>query len=459
MNRQKDDIDGQRLVSDWITEAYVAEASDLHIETQKDELRVRMRVDGTLRVIARRRVADAATVLAVLKVMAGLKVNERRLPQDGRFAFEHRRVSGLDIRLNVSPTLHGEKAVLRLIDNTKLRRNLDAVGFSPANLRRYREAISKPHGLVLHVGPTGSGKTTTLYSAVQELNDPSKNIHTVEDPVEYTLDGIGQTPVHTEYGLTFPLVLRALLRQDPDIIMIGEIRDLETAEIAVEAAMTGHLIFSTLHTNDALGTLARLREMGIADYHLSHALNAVASQRFCRRICRCATPEQPTAELQRLLPLQPRATYLAPRGCNRCRDEGYRGRTLIMELLTLDENLRRVIANGASGHELRVAALRAGMIPLVEDAVQKAADGETSLAEVLRATGGREEDDEPEPTRSAPAPARPAGRPTAPPEPLRRPTEAPRTSVKESQSGRVIVRKGDRRDRRVVRRPEGGDRA
>ncbi len=388
-------IDAEERINDWVLRAHSRGASDLHVEPLSASLRVRARVDGDLSRVDEIGEVNTAAVLARLKIMARLDVNERRVPQDGRIHFRDfcnsPEAKGLDLRINISPCLFGEKAVLRLIDNRKLKFRLEDLGYAPDALERYRECIHRPHGLTLHVGPTGSGKTTSLYAALAEIDSPRRNLVTVEDPIEYTREGYCQTQVNPDVGLSFPVVLRALLRQDPDVIMIGEIRDLETADIACEAAMTGHRVFSTLHTNDALGTVARLKDMGVPDFQISTALQCVVSQRFVRKLCPNCRQLERVDDLEKKL----RAQFYRAGGCRSCDMDGYTGRLAVMEVMSVDARVRQAIGKGERAKVLRRAARDAGMKTIYEDALMKAAKGLTSLAEVLRVTKGVQVSDRP----------------------------------------------------------------
>ncbi len=386
-------VEADDKVNEWVLKAYSKGASDVHIEPLSDTLRVRCRVDGELSRVDEISDVNAPAIIARLKIMANLDVNERRVPQDGRIHFRDfcREAKGLDLRVNITPCLFGEKAVLRLIDNNKSRFKLEDLGYSKNALERYRECLHRPHGLTLHVGPTGSGKTTSLYAAMAEINSPKRNLVTVEDPIEYTREGICQTQVNRDVGLTFPVVLRALLRQDPDVIMIGEIRDLETADIACEAAMTGHRVLSTLHTNDALGTIARLKDMGVPSFQIATALQVVVSQRFVRRLCNNCKQQDRVQGLEEKL----RAKFFRAGGCRECENTGYRGRAAVMEVMSVDERVRQAIGKDERAKVLRRAARNAGMKTIYEDALLKAARGVTSLAEALRVTKGVQVSDRP----------------------------------------------------------------
>src|SRR5579872_497535 len=374
------------VVDRWIKTAFERGASDVHIEPAGEEkLRVRFRCDGALQQFET--VSDAPRVLARIKVMAGLDVNERNVPLDGRIHVDGMGRAGLDIRVSIAPCMAGEKCVLRIIDNSRLGNKLDDIGMTPKMLSVYKPLVTSPNGLILHVGPTGSGKTTSLYAVVQTLNSPEVNIQTVEDPVEYSVPGITQTQVNHELGLDFPRVLRALLRQDPNVILVGEIRDAETAEIAVEAALTGHLVLSTLHTNDAVGTVVRLVDMGIAPYCIAYALRAVVAQRFTRVICQaCKKQVAPPEEFVKLTGVN-RPIFHAE-GCKDCRKDGYSGRVPIFELMPMSLALRKAIYAQASPDVLLQVAQKNGLISLWHDGVDKVFGGITSLEEMLRVVKG-----------------------------------------------------------------------
>ncbi|MEZ6188531.1 MAG: GspE/PulE family protein [Planctomycetota bacterium] len=378
----------EHLVNSWITTAYERGASDLHIEPHtKDRVRVRMRVDGQLRQLET--ADDPRKIMARIKVMAELDVNEKDKPLDGRINFGQRggSIPHLDLRVSTTPCLGGEKIVMRLIDNRKLSLKLESLGFTNAMLKKYKPAVESPHGLILHVGPTGSGKTTSLYALLKTIHKTELSITTVEDPVEYDVQGITQTNVDHEQGLTFPLVLRAMLRQDPDVIMVGEIRDAETAEIATEAAMTGHLVLSTLHTNDSVGTVVRLMDMGIAPYCIAYAMRCVVSQRFAAKLCQgCKRSSQPPEHIRRILG-ENRPIYQAP-GCTTCGRAGTKGRIPIFEFLPNSAALRQAIYAGATPDALQEVAKKNGLISMWDDARDKVHTGQVSIEEALRVVKG-----------------------------------------------------------------------
>ncbi|WP_345060805.1 type II secretion system ATPase GspE [Acidovorax lacteus] len=379
-----------RMVSAIIGRVTDLRASDIHLEPFDDGLHVRYRVDGvisTAEVIPPR---HSAAVNSRVKLMAHLDIAERRLPQDGRIKT---RVKGreLDLRVSTVPTVHGESVVMRVLDRSSVRFSLEDMGFAPDTLERFNALLARPHGILLVTGPTGSGKTTTLYAALSKIDADAHKIITVEEPVEYQLEGINQIQVHAQIGLSFARALRSILRQDPDIIMIGEMRDTETAQIAVQSALTGHLVLSTLHTNTAAGAVVRLTDMGVERYLITSSVNGVLSQRLVRRLCaQCREPYQPEPGLLQTSGL---ARFMAPGaplyravGCDHCRGSGYSGRTGVHELLTLDDALRRAILEGADASRLHQLAQAGGMLSLYEDGLRKVAAGETSLDEVLRVT-------------------------------------------------------------------------
>ncbi|GIW72274.1 MAG: hypothetical protein KatS3mg102_1816 [Planctomycetota bacterium] len=382
-----------KLVHRLIEDAYARRASDIHIEPFEDEVQVRYRIDGVLHEEMRLDPEAARPLTARLKIMARLDISEQRLPQDGRIRFREFVPEGPDIELRVAtaPMIWGEKTVMRILDRQAGIVPLEQLGYSEHNFARYTRCLEAPYGMVLHCGPTGSGKTTSLYAALAYCNTPDLNIQTAEDPVEYTLKGVNQLQVHPKIGLTFARALRSYLRQDPDIILVGEIRDLETAQIAIEAALTGHQVFSTLHTNDAASTITRLVEMGVEPFLITGAVLGICAQRLVRRLCpRCRLVHEPSEAERELLGLEPgeRAELFAanPDGCPHCNRTGYKGRMGVHEVLVLNEAVRAVAARrGASSSEIHEAAVReAGLVPLFEDAMEKVRQGHTDLAEALR---------------------------------------------------------------------------
>ena len=379
-----------RMVNQIIGRVIDMRASDIHLEPFEDGLHVRYRVDG---VIASADVIAPALSPAVnsrVKLMAHLDIAERRLPQDGRIKT---RVKGreLDLRVSTVPTVHGESLVMRVLDRSSVRYSMESIGFAHDNLVRFNQLLARPHGILLITGPTGSGKTTTLYTALSKLDADAHKIITVEEPVEYQLAGINQIQVHQQIGLTFANALRSILRQDPDIIMIGEMRDGETAQIAVQSALTGHLVLSTLHTNTAAGAIVRLQDMGIESYLITSSVNGVLSQRLVRRLCEhCKSPYVPEASLLSgsgftRMGLTPMHLYKSV-GCEQCRQTGYGGRCGIHELLVIDDAMRRAILDGLDAAALHNKATGAGMHTLYEDGLLKVAAGITSLDELLRVT-------------------------------------------------------------------------
>ncbi len=377
-----------RLVNLLIENAIGAEASDIHIEPFEDTLRVRYRLDGILfeQEAPPRRLQAAVT--SRIKLMAEMNIAERRLPQDGRIrvTLHGRRV---DIRVSTMPTVHGESIVMRLLDRASVFLPLEKLGFAPDTLARFDALIKRPHGILLVTGPTGSGKTTTLYGALDKINSTDLKIITVEDPVEYQLKGVNQIPVKPKIGLTFATGLRHIVRQDPDVILIGEIRDLETAEIAIQAALTGHLVFSTLHTNDAPGAITRLQDMGVEPYLVASVLEGVLAQRLLRRVCQaCRTPDAPNAADLEALGIEGAAgaELWRGRGCDECRGTGYRGRTGIYELFPITEDARSLILRRAPSRDIRREAVEHGMVTLRLDGWRKACAGVTTVEEILRVT-------------------------------------------------------------------------
>ena len=378
-----------KLVNYLICQAARDGASDIHIEPTERLLRVRYRVDGVLRPGPEPPAHLAAAVASRIKVMAGLDISERRLPQDGRInvMLEGR---SLDLRVSTLPMPQGEKVVMRLLDSSAVSTKLDELGFSADLLEAFREQIVRPNGIALVTGPTGSGKSTTLYSVLQELASPENNVCTVEDPIEAQLSLVNQFMVNEKIGLTFATVLRSLLRQDPDICMVGEIRDKETAGIAIQAALTGHLVFSTLHTNDAASTVMRMIHMGVEGYLLAASLNMVLSQRLCRRVCaKCKEayePPRPMRMTAEKLGLD-FTEYVRGAGCSNCRGTGFSGRIAIHELLTVDDNLRELMTGNPSLGDVRRASAAAGMISLTHDGFRKAREGLTTVEEVVKVAG------------------------------------------------------------------------
>jgi general secretion pathway protein E len=378
------------MINALLLQALRERASDLHFEPYETRSVVRFRIDGVLRDVLEPPRALHAALVSRLKIMASLDIAEKRLPQDGRIALKLGD-KVVDVRVSTLPTAPGERVVLRLLDKDSAQLDLASLGMSAPTLEAVDRLIREPHGIVLVTGPTGSGKTTTLYAALSRLDRRTTNMMTVEDPVEYALDGVGQTQVNPRIDLTFARALRAILRQDPDVIMIGEIRDLETAQIAVQASLTGHLVLATLHTNDAASAVTRLADMGVEPYLLASSLLGVLAQRLVRTLCpACGTASVAASAAERalLVDLGLPATHALQNaaGCSECNDSGYRGRTGIYELLVMNEALRRLVHDRAPEHEIRAAALAQGMIPLRRDGGRWLAHGATSLAELVRVT-------------------------------------------------------------------------
>lgn len=379
-----------QLANRIIEDAFKSGASDIHVEPWEKELIVRYRIDGVCQEKLRLPGKVNAALVARLKIMSNLDIAERRVPQDGRIIYKHftKKNINIDLRVSTAPLNHGEGVVMRILDKEKSTLPLPLLGFSEENLSRYREVIRQPYGMILHCGPTGSGKSMTLYSALNEINSPETVIRTAEDPIEYTLNGINQMQMNRQIGLTFATALRAFLRQDPDIVLVGEIRDKETANIAVEAALTGHLLLSTLHTNDAPGTVARLTDMGIEPFMISSSLLCVCSQRLMRRICKkCRMPYEPEGREAKLLEKAIGWTgtiYKAnPKGCSLCGGSGYKGRVGIHELMVNNEELVHAINQEKETAELKKIAVRTGMKTLHQDSLLKVQAGVTTIEEAL----------------------------------------------------------------------------
>lgn len=384
---KQDDAPIIRLLNALLGEAIKETASDVHIETFEDKVIIRFRVDGILREVLEPPRILAPLIISRIKVMARLDIAEKRLPQDGRITL---RIGGraVDVRVSTMPTNHGERAVLRLLDKQSARLDLADLGMEQIILERWRQLITKPHGIILVTGPTGSGKTTTLYAGLTMLNNKKRNILTVEDPIEYDLAGIGQTQVNPKINMTFAKGLRAILRQDPDVVMIGEIRDLETAQIAIQSSLTGHLVLSTLHTNSAIGAITRLDDVGVEPFLLSSSLAGVLAQRLMRLLCtHCKKPMPATASECAVMDIPHNLSTIIyhPVGCAQCRDTGYLGRSGIYELIVVDDQLRAMIHDQASELEMRKYA-RQHYPSLRQDGFRCVLKGETSLEEILRVT-------------------------------------------------------------------------
>lgn len=371
-----------------ITQAVRMGASDIHVEPYEKFMRVRYRLDGVLHEVEQIQIEKSRSLISRLKIMSELDIAEKRRPQDGRMRVEEEGRT-IDIRVSTLPTDFGEKVVLRILDKSQLQLDLSRLGFEAENLKLFQRTIRLPFGMILVTGPTGSGKTTTLYAALQHINDPRVNITTIEDPIEYNLTGINQTQVRSEIGVTFSAALRSILRQDPNIIMVGEIRDGETAEIAIRAALTGHLVFSTLHTNDAPSAITRLIDMGVEPFLVASSVKMILAQRLLRKLCpKCRKEYKPsTEEIEEMhLSPDPKSGYYEPNGCSACNNVGYKGRAAVYEVMSVQNGLSDMIAHNATASDVRRKAREAGMETLWDAALKKASRGETSLDEVLRET-------------------------------------------------------------------------
>ena len=390
LGREAEDAPVVKLVNLILTEAIKKSASDVHIEPYEKSFRVRYRIDGVLYEVMKPPLKLKNALISRLKIMSELDIAERRLPQDGRIKLKLGRGREMDFRVSVLPTLYGEKIVLRLLDKSTLQLDMTKLGFEEEQLAVFKDCIHRPHGMVLVTGPTGSGKTTTLYSALSELNTSSDNLSTAEDPVEFNLAGINQVQMHEDIGLNFAAALRAFLRQDPDIIMVGEIRDFETAEIAVKAALTGHLVLSTLHTNDAPATVNRLLNMGIEPFLVASSVNCIVAQRLARRVCdecREPDPEVSIDQLVRAGMSEHDAKGVSPvkgAGCAICSDTGFKGRVAVYEVMELTEEIKDFVLNGASTVEIKREAIRSGMTTLRRSALNMLKNEVTTLSEVFR---------------------------------------------------------------------------
>ncbi len=382
------------LVNLFIYYAFIARASDVHLEPMADKIRVRFRIDGVLQDIFDRIAITKSLhreLISRIKVMSGLRTDEHFTPQDGRFRVEPDHVGSIDVRVSIMPTYYGENAVLRLLAETHTF-TLEDLGFLPDELKKVEKAIRKPYGMILANGPTGSGKSTTLYTMLKKLNVPGTSIITVEDPIEYSLEGTTQIQVDTRVGLTFAGGLRSILRQDPNIVMVGEIRDQETASIAVNAALTGHLMLSTLHTNDSATTFPRLVDMGVPPFLIASTINIAMGQRLIRMLCDSCKKERVLSEsevqsLKEIIPsfdFSKHKKFFMAQGCAKCGGSGYKGRTGIREVLEVNDEIRQLIMNRANSQEIKTAAVKNGMMTMLENGIQKAIAGITSLEEVLR---------------------------------------------------------------------------
>ncbi len=378
-----------RLVNSLVGGAVAAAASDIHLEPQDGNVRVRYRIDGVMYEQMTLPMKNLAACISRLKIMGALDIAEKRRPQDGRFTTRDDSGREFDIRLSLMPTVYGEKACMRLLEKSNNLASIEKLGFFPDQRIAFEKFINRPHGLILVTGPTGSGKSTTLYAALNAINDATKNINTVEDPVEYRLSGINQMQVNTKIGVTFAAGLRTLVRQDPDVILVGEIRDKETAEISIQAALTGHLVLSTLHTNDAPGALVRLQNMGVEPFLVSSAILGVLGQRLVRNLCPfCRKEYQPSVDIARAAGFQiidgKAPTLARPVGCRRCGGRGTRGRSAVIEIMSMSEGLREMVLQRCSGPEISTQAAKEGMTQMRESAIKKALDFQISLEEIVR---------------------------------------------------------------------------
>jgi len=391
LEKASEDAPVVRLVNMILLNAIKKGASDIHIEPYERKLRVRLRVDGVLLEEMTPPLKLKAAIVSRLKIMSQLDIAERRLPQDGRIKLKLGKGREMDFRVSVLPTIWGEKIVMRLLDKGNLQVDMTKLGFDPEPLKDFMWAIGQPWGMVLVTGPTGSGKTTTLYSALSELNKPGTNVSTAEDPVEYNLMGINQVQMHDEIGLNFAMALRAFLRQDPDVLMVGEIRDFETGEIAVKAALTGHLVLSTLHTNDAPATISRLLNMGVEPFLITASVNLVLAQRLERRICAdCKAPHTMDPAILVEMGFTPenlaRAKLAKGTGCRTCNGTGYKGRVALYEVMRFTDSLKEMVLQGSSTAELKAAAIKGGMLTLRMSGISKVMEGMTTTEEILRVT-------------------------------------------------------------------------
>ena len=388
-NASDEDAPIVKLVNLILQEAIKERATDIHVEPQESKVNVRIRIDGVLQIIMTPPSTSLSGLVTRIKILSKLNIAEKRLPQDGRFSIKTA-VKDLDVRVSILPTVHGEKIVMRLLDKSGFDFNLTTLGFPKKNLSVFKKVISQPYGMVVVSGPTGSGKSTSLYAALKQIKDEKTNIITVEDPVEYQLDGITQVQIFEDIGLTFGSSLRSILRQDPDVLLIGEIRDEETADIAVKFSLTGHLVFSTVHANDAPGTLTRLLDIGIAPFLVGSCLNLVMAQRLVRKLCdKCKESYAPTADELALIGLETKdvkGELNKAKGCADCRNTGYRGRTAIFEMIPMARELRKLVFDSANEDEIRQAAIKNGMVTLRDAGNERVLDGTTSVEEVLRST-------------------------------------------------------------------------
>tara|TARA_R100000908_G_scaffold45503_4_gene21723 strand:- start:13649 stop:14815 length:1167 start_codon:yes stop_codon:yes gene_type:complete len=376
-----------KQVESIIQEAVSSAVSDIHIEPYEKKYRLRYRIDGVLQEVAALQFNQKEAMVSRVKIMADLDIAEKRRPQDGRIKFRNHDGNEIDIRVSILPTQHGEKVVLRILDKSQLQLKLESLGFNDDILKDFRNAIHNPYGMVLVTGPTGSGKTTTLYASLNELNTSEVNITTIEDPIEYNLEGINQTQVHEEIDLTFSHVLRSILRQDPNIIMVGEVRDKETAEIAIRSALTGHMVFSTLHTNDAASAVSRLVDMGVEPFLLASSIRLVMAQRLVRKICeKCKMDYKPDPQILKDLGLQEDKNYIKGAGCVECNHTGFKGRTALIELLVFDGNITEKVLQNTDAGELKQVARKKGMTTLREVGIEKVKKSVTTVEEIYRET-------------------------------------------------------------------------
>ncbi len=391
MEKEAEEAPVIKLCNLILMDAIKKGASDIHIEPYEKFMRIRFRIDGMLQEVMKPPMRLKNAIISRLKIMSKLDIAERRLPQDGRIKLRIQGGREVEFRVSVLPTLFGEKVVMRILDKSNLQLDMTKLGFEEEALARFKEGIYKPWGMVLVTGPTGSGKTTTLYSAISELNKIETNISTAEDPVEFDLAGVNQVQMHEEIGLTFAASLRSFLRQDPDIILVGEIRDFETAEIGIKAALTGHLVLSTLHTNDAPSTINRLLNMGIEPFLVASSVNLIVAQRLARKICpHCATQDDVSKETLIQMGMDPdearNVVCMTGRGCSMCNNTGFKGRIALYEVMTVNDPIKELVLMGASGSEIKKESINQGMKTLRQSGLTKVAQGVTSVAEVLRTT-------------------------------------------------------------------------
>lgn len=392
LNKSLEEVSIISLVDLFVGYAYASRASDVHIEPTRDKLRVRFRIDGMLYDVFDNTPLKPEIhpeIISRIKVLSGLRTDEHLLPQDGRFRVKIEDFGDVDVRVSIIPTYYGENAILRVLAGTQ-NFELKDLGLDPADLKKIQNAISKPYGMILANGPTGSGKTTTLYTILKSLNKPEVSIITIEDPIEYSIPGPTQIQTNAEIGLTFAAGLRSILRQDPNIVMVGEIRDEDTASIAVNAALTGHLVLSTLHTNDSATTFPRLLDMGVPPFLVASTVNVAIGQRLVRKLCQtCHVERKLTSEelrsLHELIPeVTPTMKFFSPKGCSECTNSGYVDRFAVHEVIEVNEELRQLVMKRANAREIKEAAIRNGMTTMIQDALKKAAQGLTSIEEILR---------------------------------------------------------------------------